>query len=116
MKVLTVYIMGLLYIAAGVWHFMRPQGYIRIVPPWLPSPLMLVYISGACEILLGVLLFPEYTRSIAAWGIIALLIAVFPANIQMTINYFHYNNPMKWLTVVRLPLQLVIIWWAWQYT
>ena len=110
--------MGLLYIAAGVWHFMRPKGYIRIMPPWIAASwhLQLVYVSGACEILLGILLFPESTRAMAAWGIIALLIAVFPANIQMTINYFHYNNPYKWLTVVRLPLQAVIIWWAWKYT
>jgi uncharacterized membrane protein len=87
MKFLLLYIMALLYIAAG-----------------------------ACEIVLGVLLFPESTRSFAAWGIIALLIAVFPANIQMTINYFHYNKPVKWLTAARLPLQLVLIWWAWVYT
>jgi uncharacterized membrane protein len=116
MKFLSVYIMGLLYLAAGVWHFVRPPGYVSIVPPWLPAPLTLVYISGACEILLGALLFPESTRTTAAWGIIVLLIAIFPANIQMAINYFHYNNSMKWLTVARLPLQLVLIWWAWVYT
>jgi uncharacterized membrane protein len=116
MKLIFVYIMGLLYIIAGIFHFIKPQGYLRIVPPWLPAHLQLVYISGVCEIILGLLLFPVSTRSFAAWGIIALLIAVFPANIQMTITYFHYNNPMKWLTVARLPLQAVLIWWAWMYT
>jgi uncharacterized membrane protein len=116
MKFILIYIMGILYIAAGIYHFVRPQGYVKIMPPWISWHLPLVYISGVCEILLGVLLIPESTRSMAAWGIIALLIAVFPANIQMTINYFHYNNPMKWLTVARLPLQLVLIWWAWLYT
>ncbi len=115
---LTVYIMGALYAAAGVWHFMRPKDYIRIMPVFIPSSwhLQLVYASGACEIILGILLFPESTRVVAAWGIIALLIAVFPANIQMAINYFHYHNPYKWLTVIRLPLQVVLIWWAWLYT
>jgi uncharacterized membrane protein len=116
MKLVLLYIMGLLYIAAGTLHFVKSKMYVRIMPPWIGWQLQLVYISGACEILLGLLLFPESTRSFAAWGIIALLIAVFPANIQMTINYFHYNNPIKWLTVVRLPLQLLLIWWAWLYT
>jgi uncharacterized membrane protein len=116
MKLWMLYAMALLYIAAGIYHFVRPQGYVKIMPPGLPWPLALVYISGVCEILLGALLFPENTRSIAAWGIIALLVAVFPANIQMTINYFHYNNAMKWFTVARLPLQFILIWWAWLYT
>jgi len=116
MKGMAVYLMGILYIAAGAWHFAKPKMYVSIMPDWLPAHLPLVYISGLCEITLGLLLFPESTRTFAAWGVIALLIAVFPANIQMTINYFHFNNPMKWLTVVRLPLQLLLIWWAWQYT
>ncbi|MEO5681048.1 MAG: DoxX family protein [Chitinophagaceae bacterium] len=116
MKLAGLYIMSLLYIAAGIWHFMRPRSYMKIMPPWLPWHLQLVYLSGAAEILLGILLVPESTRVMAAWGIIALLIAVFPANIQMTINYFHYNNPMKWITVARLPLQIVLIWLAWTYT
>ena len=116
MKFAAVYIMGILYVAAGAWHFVKPQGYVSIMPPWLPAHLPLVYISGLCEITLGCLLLADSTRTFAAWGIIALLIAVFPANIQMTINYFHYNNPMKWLTVARLPLQLLLIWWASVYT
>lgn len=115
MKLVSLYTMALLYVAAGIYHFVKPQGYVKIMPPWLPGPLALVYFSGACEILLGVLLFPENTRSMAAWGIMALLVAVFPANVQMMLNYFHYNNPLKWFTVARLPLQLLLIWWAWQY-
>ena len=108
--------MALLYIAAGMYHFMRPQGYLKIMPPWLPWPLALVYISGIAEVILGTLMLPASTRPVAAWGIIALLIAVFPANIQMTVNYFHYHNPMRWMTVARLPLQFLMIWWAWVYT
>lgn len=89
---------------------------MKIMPPWLPWHLQLVYISGLFEILLGLLLLPELTRSWAAWGIIALLIAVFPANIQMMLNYYHRHLPGLWLTIVRLPLQGVLIWWAWSYT
>ena len=116
MKLVLLYTMALSYLAAGLLHFLRPRMYVKIMPPWLPMHLQLVYISGACEILLGILLIPESTRVMAAWGIIALLIAIFPANIQMAINYFHYNNSMKWLTVARLPLQALLIWWAWLYT
>jgi uncharacterized membrane protein len=60
-------------------------------------------------------LIPDATRSIAAWLIIALLIAIFPANIQMSINFKRKNNPYFWITIVRLPLQLLLIWWAWLY-
>ena len=114
-KTASLYIMAVLYVLAGIFHFLRPRMYAGIMPRWLPAHLPLVYVSGACEILLGILLVPEATRTMAAWGIIALLIAVFPANIQMMVNYFHHNNSMKWLTVARLPLQLVLIWWAWRF-
>src|SRR5450432_1716635 len=118
MKSVGLYFMSVFYIAAGIYHFIKPKGYVRIMPLLIPSSLhlQLVYISGACEILLGLLLIPVCTRMFAAWAIIALLIAVFPANIQMTINYFQYNNPYKWLTLARLPLQGLLIYWAWTVT
>jgi uncharacterized membrane protein len=77
---------------------------------------LLNQISGACEIVFGLLLIPDTTRSIAAWLIIVLLIAIFPANIQMSINFKRKNNPYFWITIVRLPLQFLLIWWAWSYT
>jgi uncharacterized membrane protein len=107
--------MSLLYIAAGVYHFVKPRMYMRIMPGWLPAHLQLVYISGAAEIILGLLLIAPATRVMAAWGIILLLIAVFPANIQMMLDYYKNGHPMRWVTVVRLPLQGVLIWWAWLY-
>lgn len=116
MKLILLYLMALLYVAAGVYHFVRPKFYMKIMPPWLPWHLELVYVSGAIEIILGLLLLPVATRSLAAWGIIILLIAVFPANIQMAINYWHKNNPYLWIAILRLPLQFLLIWWAWQYT
>jgi len=115
-KLIFLYIMALLYLAAGINHFVNPKMYERIMPPWLPYPSQLNYLSGACEIIFALMLIPTTTRNMAAWLLIALLIAVYPANIQMSVNYWHYHNPNFWLTLVRLPLQFLLIWWAWQYT
>ncbi|MDR3681559.1 MAG: DoxX family protein [Flavipsychrobacter sp.] len=110
------YLMVLLYVVAGVNHFINTPVYMSIMPPWLPYPKMLVYISGICEALFGILLLPVSTRRIAAWLIILLLIAVFPANIQTTLNYGRQHDIHFWISAVRLPLQMVLIWWAWLYT
>jgi uncharacterized membrane protein len=112
MKVL----MAMLYIAAGILHFLYPQVYLRIMPPYLPWPMFLQYLAGFFEFVLGVLLlFPKYTR-LAAWGLIALLIAVYPANIHMAVNRHLYPEFSVWYHWVRLPLQFVLIAWAWWYT
>jgi uncharacterized membrane protein len=108
--------MSVLYVVAGINHFVNNSFYERIIPSWLPSPVVINYLSGLCEIIFGLLLIPVATRVIAAWLIIALLIAVFPANIQMMFNYKHSGNPQLWITIVRLPIQIVLIWWAWIYT
>ena len=82
----------------------------------MPLHKELVLISGIAEVLFALLLLFPVTRRFGAWGIIALLVAVFPANIQMLINYCQQNNPMLWIAVLRLPLQLVLIWWAYGFT
>ncbi len=110
------YLMVLLYIGAGINHFVNTPVYVSIMPPWLPYPKLLVYISGICEALLGVLLLPVATRRVATWLIILLLIAVFPANIQTTLNYGYQHDIRFWISVIRLPLQLILIRWAWLYT
>ncbi len=81
--------------------------------PWHKN---LVILSGICEIIFGFLLIFSSTRRLAAWGIILLLIAVFPANFQMMINYKYEANPRLWISIVRLPLQIVLIWWAYGFT
>ncbi len=116
MKYISLYSMAILYIAAGINHFRRPKMYKKIMPPYIPWHLPLVYASGIAEIVLGVLLIPEATRPVAAWLIIALLIAIFPANIQMAINYYRRHHPYTWLTILRLPVQILLIVWAWQFT
>jgi uncharacterized membrane protein len=104
------------FVLAGLNHFINPDFYLKSMPAYLPWHLFLVYFSGFFEIALSVLLLvPNFTR-IAAWGLIALLIAVFPANIQMATNPQLYSdiNPLAlWL---RLPLQAVFIAWAYWYT
>ena len=113
---ISLYIMSLLYISAGVNHFIHPEFYRKIMPSWVPMHDGMILISGIAEVLFALLLLFPSARRIAAWCIIALLIAVFPANIQMTLNYYHENNPGLWFTLVRLPLQLVLIAWAYLFT
>lgn len=102
----------------GVMHFVAPGVFIRIVPRWLPAPAALVAISGACEILGGVGLLIPGTRRWAAWGLVALLIAVFPANVNMALNHLPFGrNPVPtWMLWARLPLQAVLVAWAWSFT
>ena len=116
MKNNLLYIMAVFYIAAGINHFIHPGFYLEIMPPKLPYQLPLVYISGVCEILVALLLLPVATRHLGAWLLILLLIAIFPANIQMAINYRHKNDPHLWIAILRLPIQFLLIWWAWLYT
>ncbi len=106
------------YIIAGLLHFINSGFYQPIMPSYIPIHLHLplIYVSGACETIFGLLLIPMQSRKIAAWLIIALLIAVFPANAQMALNYWKTNNSYLWLTIIRLPIQFVLIWWAWQFT
>ncbi|MBM7118040.1 DoxX family protein [Archangium primigenium] len=111
-----LYLMALLYVLIGITHFVRPDPFVKIMPPFIPFPLAMVYLSGAIEIGLGVLLLPAITRPYAAWGIIALLIAVYPANIQMAVDSYRQQNPQLWVALARLPLQFPLIGWAWTYT
>lgn len=108
--------MALFYAAAGINHFVHPDLYLKIMPPWLPWHFQLVFISGVAEIVCAVLLLFPATRRVGAFCTIALLIVIFPANIQMAINYYKTNNPMLWIAIVRLPLQLLLIWWASLFT
>ena len=116
MKLFFLYLMALGFVVAGILHFTHPLPYKKIMPPWLPYHLQLIYFSGVCEIVFGLMLIPEQTRHIGAWLIIVMLIAIFPANIQMTINFWGRFNLWFWLSIIRLPLQALLIWWAWSYT
>ena len=105
-------------ITIGVVHFVAPLGFVQIVPKALPAPLLLVYVSGVFEVLGGVGILVPRTRRLAGYGLIALYVAVFPANINMAMNHIepagtHIPEALYWL---RLPLQVVLIAWAWWCT
>ena len=112
MRRFLLYLQSALYILAGLNHFRKLSGYVSIIPHWLPWPLQLVYISGVTEIMLGILLLFRSSRRLAAWGIIVLLIAIFPANIQMASDYLRTHDPAAWVTILRLPIQFLLIWLA----
>ena len=111
-------LLSILMITVGTLHLVTPRPFLQMMPPYLPYHLKLVYISGFFEILGGVgLLIPKVSRA-AAWGLIALYIAVFPANIHMAVNDvvvdgLPHNQLLYWL---RLPFQAVFIAWAWWFT
>ena len=115
LKTISRVVLAVFMIGAGVMHFVNTDFYLKIMPPYLPWHVELVYVSGVCECALGLLLLvPRYSRP-AAWGIMALLIAVFPANIYI---YQHQDvlaaPPL--LHLLRLPLQGVLILWAYWHT
>lgn len=111
--VLTVFM-----VAAGANHFLSPGPYLGMMPPQLPAPLALVYVSGVAEIAGGLGLILPATRRLAAWGLIALFIAIFPANLNMAIHHLPLgDHPVPaWALWARLPLQLVLIAWAAMFT
>jgi uncharacterized membrane protein len=117
-------VLSVLMVSMGVLHFTHGEVFASIMPPYLPFHLACVYISGAAEIALGVMLSVERTRMLAAWGLIALFVAVYPANIHMALHpdltiagapaWLPRPSPLAaWL---RLPFQFGLIYWAWLYT
>ena len=115
-KRILKFLLGIAFILAGVNHFLKPDFYLKMMPPVFPWHLFLVYLSGIFEIALGILLLiPKYT-SLAAWGLIALLIAVFPANIYMAFNPQLFPEFSPLALYLRLPVQFVLIMWAYLFT
>ena len=117
-----LYLMGAAYVVAGLLHFVVPALYVQIVPPVLPAPLALVYLSGLADVAVGVGLRLPRTRPYAAWATIALLVAIFPANVYMATSGVAElgmpggGDPSPLVRWGRLPLQGVLILWAYWYT
>ena len=116
MRKVSLYSMSILYFAAGVNHFWHKEFYLPLMPPWIGCHEALVSISGVCEIVFALLLLPSQTRRLAAWAIIFLLIAVFPANIQMMFNNLNADNSKLVISITRLPIQILLVWWAYTFT
>lgn len=118
-KQALLWVLGIGLVFAGVLHFVTPDSYLPMMPAWLPAHLPLVYLSGVAEVVLGAAVLEPKLRRAAAYGIIVLLIAIFPANVHIAVHDVPVfgaaegAGPMNW---VRLPVQALLIVWAWWYT
>jgi uncharacterized membrane protein len=112
MRTILRWLAVIFFVVAGTFHFFRPELYLQIMPPYFPAPQWLVAVSGIAEIAGGLGLLIRPWRRAAGWGLIALLVAVFPANIYMVQHpgQFHFA---PWILWARLPLQGVFIAWVW---
>ena len=115
---ISIVLIALLFATSGVLHLVKPQPFLSIMPPWLPAPLALVMVSGVFEIAGAAGILLPATRVAAGWGLIALLLAVFPANIQMLVNARAAHASALWTAslVARLPLQVLLIVWVYRTT
>ncbi len=112
-------LLGLLFVGAGVNHFVIPRPYRQIVPPWtgrVADADTIVAVSGVAEVAGGLGVLVPATRRISGWWLIALLVAVFPANLHMALNPNEFPRIPRWALYARLPLQPLAMWWAWRAT
>ncbi len=111
-------LLAIFFIVAGILHFIFPANYMQVMPPWLPAHLSLVLVSGGFEIAGGVGVLLKPVRRWAGFGLILLSLAVLPANVQMLLNAHAARSVLVWqvLLVLRLPLQLLLIYWIWRAT
>ncbi len=110
------YVMGLIYVLAGLNHFRQPRLYVKIIPPYLPNPSLINKVSGILEIVFGIGICIPVLASISSIGIIILLLGFYATHIYMLQNQKASLGLPKWLLILRLPLQLVLIYWAFQYS
>jgi len=104
-----------MYILAGIFHFLKPKAYLRIMPRYLPEHKLLVYLSGAAEVLLGIGLLFEETKALAIYGIILMLLIFLLVHFYMLSSKKAAAGIPVWALILRLPLQFVLIWWAYFY-
>ncbi|OCX52941.1 DoxX family protein [Mucilaginibacter sp. PPCGB 2223] len=118
-KKISLIILIVFYILAGLNHFRSANSYIHIIPTYLPAPGLLNALAGFFEIAFGVMLVFPATQCFAAWGIIAMLIAFLPVHIDMMMRAPVMLGDIKVTPLIawlRMPLQGLLIWWAWWYT
>jgi uncharacterized membrane protein len=117
-KRIALAVLSAFFVFMGVMHFVAPEGMVASVPTWLPNAALLVAVSGVFEILGGVGVLVPQTRRLAGYGLIALLVAVYPANIHMAMSEGPWTaqGVPAWLLWARLPFQFLFIAWAWWAT
>lgn len=108
--------LSVFWVVAGVNHFVSPDFYVPMMPPYLPGHLELVYLSGAFEILGGILVLVPRVRAMAGWGLVALLLTIFPANIHMALSPELFSDMSTGALYARLPFQAVFLAWAYWAT
>lgn len=113
---LNLLFLSMFYVAAGTNHFLMPEAYLPMMPEYLPWHDQLIFLSGVCEVLLGLLVLPDQTRQEAGIGLVLLLLAIFPANLHMALHPELFPIVSPWVLWLRLPFQLVLILWAWKTT
>ncbi len=113
---IALFLLSFAFVWVGITHFTGPEFFVAIVPPYLPAPLALVYISGVAEIAGGLGVLLAATRRWAGWGLIALLVAVYPANIHMALHPEDFPEASAGALYVRLAFQLVFFAWVWWAT
>lgn len=110
------YILGVLFVIAGINHFRKPKLYEKIIPPYIPAHSSMVMLSGIVEMILGFMLMNKNTQTEAGWGIIILLIAFTPVHIYMLQNKEAALKLPTWLLILRIPIQFGLMYWAFLYT
>jgi uncharacterized membrane protein len=115
-KRIALFLVAAFFVSAGVGHFTNEAFFVRIVPPWLPYPLLMVQVSGIAEIAGGLGVLIPRLRRLAGWGLLALLVAVYPANIHMALHPEQFPDMTPTALYVRLPLQFVAMAWVWWVT
>ncbi|MEM8599207.1 MAG: MauE/DoxX family redox-associated membrane protein [Bacteroidota bacterium] len=110
--------LAVVFVGAGVMHFVAPEPYVRLIPPYLPAPLLLVYVSGLAEVLGGLGVLPKATRRWAGLGLITLLVVFLLVHVHMALNPADYADlgVPAWVWWARLPVQGLLIAWVWGVT
>ncbi len=109
------YLIGVLFVLAGANHFRKPKLYERIMPSYIPGKDSMVMLSGIAEMILGFMILNPDTQTMAAWGIIGLLLLFIPVHIYMLQNKEAAMKLPKWVLILRIPLQFALMFWAYQY-
>ena len=109
------YLMAVMYGFAGLMHFIKPKMYEKVMPDFMPRPKLLVYLSGVAEIVLGAALLISGLKNWAIIGIVAMLIVFMIVHINMLRGGKHAAGVPMWILILRIPIQAVLVWWAFQY-